>query len=107
MNDDVDTASAPVDLTPKPQNDYNTDIANHSNHHTSQRNRKAKTLSLPKINTKKKRANSLCEACFFTQNKTSLNINNKILLVLNEEIRIIQKIKQEKKKKEDMQMLST
>ena len=33
--DDVDIASSPVDLTNRPKNYYNTDITNHSNHHTS------------------------------------------------------------------------
>ena len=62
MDDNVDIASAPVDLTPRSKNDCNADIMNHANYHASQRKRKAKALSLTKVKTLMKRVNTPCEA---------------------------------------------
>ena len=62
MDDNVDIASAPVDLTPRSKKDCNADIINHANHHVSQRKRKAKSLSLTKVNTRMKMVNTPCEA---------------------------------------------
>ena len=80
MDDDVDIASDPVALTYQSKKYFNTDSLNHANHHASQQKRKAKTLSLKKGKTQNRRVNRPCDACLFIQKKTSLDINNTLLL---------------------------